>query len=919
MSENRLAAAISPTFTTTDTNSGFQEVKGAVSQHPESADHDPIETREWLESIESVVAQHGPARAAYLVRRVVEQAQRFGVVPDLSLNSDYVNTIPVDQEPDYPGDAVIERRIRRIVRWNAMAMVQRANLNSAGIGGHLSTYASSASLYEVGFNHFFQGPGNDGHGDMIYYQGHAAPGIYSRAFLEGRLEADQLDHFRREAGPQPGLSSYPHPRLMPDFWQFPTVSMGIGPISAIYQARFMRYMHNRGLSDTSQNRVWAFLGDGECDEPESLGSLSIAAREELDNLVFVINCNLQRLDGPVRGNGKIIQELESVFRGAGWHVIKVIWGPEWDELLEQDTDGVLRRRMNELVDGAFQKYTTSDGAYIRQHFFGSDPRLAEMVKHLSDEQLTKLRRGGHSYRKIFAAYEQAVNTKGKPVCILAHTVKGWTLGPNFEGSNVSHQKKKMDFADLKKFRDLLQLPVPDDKLEEAPFYRPDRDSEEIQYLVERRRRLGGFTPVRRAKPSVQLELPKTDLYSEFFKGMAKGEASTTMVFSRLLSRLIRDKNIGRRVVPIVPDEARTFGMDALFSQVGIYSAKGQLYEPVDKGRVLYYREAKNGQVLEEGITEAGSMASFTAAATSYSTLGEPMIPFYIFYSMFGFQRTGDQMWACCDAMGRGFVLGATAGRTTLNGEGLQHEDGHSQLLAATYPSVVSYDVTYAFELATIIEDGMRRMYQEEENVYYYITLQNEDYPMPPMPEGAQPGILQGMYLYQKAEKPKKKHVQLFGSGSIMLQVLAAAKILDEQFGVTSDIWGVTSYQQLRREAVECERHNRLHPEAEPKVPFVTRQLEGTEGPIIAASDYMTLVQDQIARWVPRRYIALGTDGFGMSDTREALRRHFEVDAECIVIGALDALRQEGAITSKALAAAIEKLGVDPDKANPAHT
>lgn len=883
------------------------------THHPEPLDQDPIETREWLESLDAVVAARGVSRAGYLMQRVLDHAQRRGVNSEFPLNTDYVNTIPPEQEPEYKSDAALERRIRRIIRWNAMAMVQRANQNFNGIGGHLSSYASSASLYEVGFNHFFRGPEGEGPGDMIYYQGHAAPGIYSRAFLEGRLEADQLDHFRREAGPRPGLSSYPHPRLMPDFWQFPTVSMGIGPISAIYQARFQRYMHNRGLSDTSKSRVWAFLGDGECDEPESLGSLSIAAREELDNLVFVINCNLQRLDGPVRGNGKIIQELEAVFRGAGWHVIKLIWGPEWDELLAKDKDGVLRRRMNDVVDGAFQKYTTSDGAYIRQHFFGSDPRLLDLVSHLSDEELTKLRRGGHSYRKIYAAYKAATAMRGKPTVILAHTVKGWTLGPNFEGSNVTHQKKKMDLSDLKKFRDLLQLPVPDDKLSEAPFYRPDPHSEELQYLHERRKALGGSIPVRRSKSKVVLDLPKDDMYAEFLAGMAKGEASTTMVFARLLSKLIRDKNVGRRVVPIVPDEARTFGMDALFSQVGIYSAKGQLYEPVDKGRVLYYREAKDGQVLEEGITEAGSMASFTAAATSYSTLGEPMIPFYIFYSMFGFQRTGDQMWACCDAMGRGFLLGATAGRTTLNGEGLQHEDGHSQALAATYPSVVSYDVSFAFELATIMQDGMRRMFQERENIYYYITLQNENYPMPPMPEGAREGIIKGMYRYKAAEKPSDKHLQLFGSGSIMLQVLRAAEILQERYGVSCDIWGVTSYQQLRREALSCERHNRLHPQAEQRVSYVTQALQETKGPVVAVSDYMTLVQDQIARWVPRRYIALGTDGFGMSDTREALRRHFEVDAECIVVAAMDALRQEGVVDGKMVAQVIQDQGVDPDK------
>jgi pyruvate dehydrogenase E1 component len=885
--------------------------------NPEALDADPLETREWLESLDAVIAHSGQSRARYVVQRVIEQAQRRGVTPELPVNTPYVNTISVEEEPDFPGDAALEKRIRRLVRWNAMAMVQRANVRFHGIGGHLSTYASSASLYEVGFNHFFRGPGAEGGGDLIYYQGHAAPGIYSRAFVEGRLEADQLDHFRREAGPAPGLSSYPHPRLMPDFWQFPTVSMGIGPISAIYQARFLRYLHSRGMKDTSACRVWAFLGDGECDEPESLGALHVAAREELDNLTFVINCNLQRLDGPVRGNGKIIQELEAVFRGSGWNVIKVVWGPEWDELLAKDNDYVLRRRMNEVVDGAFQKYTTSSGEYIRQQFFGSDPRLLEMVSDLTDEQLRKLRRGGHSYRKLYAAYARAVNTTGRPTVILAHTVKGWTLGPAFEGSNVTHQKKEMDLGDLKKFRDLLQLPVPDDKLEEAPFYRPDSNSEELQYLHERRRQLGGLTPVRRSKATVELELPKTDLYAEFRQGMAKGEASTTMVFARLLSKLIRDKKVGRHVVPIVPDEARTFGMDALFSQVGIYSAKGQLYEPVDKGRVLYYREARDGQVMEEGITEAGSMASFTAAATSYSTTGVPMIPFYIFYSMFGFQRTGDQMWALMDQMGKGFLLGATAGRTTLNGEGLQHEDGHSHVLAATYPGIVAYDVAFAFELAVIVEDGLRRMLTEHENIYYYITLQNENYAMPAMPEGAEEGILKGIYRYQKADKKKKLHVQLFGSSCIMLQVLRAVELLDKH-GVSADVWGVTSYQQLRREALDCERYNRMHPDAEQKVPYITQVLSDSEGPIVAVSDYMTLTQDQIARWVPRRYIALGADGVGMSDTRESLRRHFEIDAESITLGALDALRQEGKMTGKAVAKAIAELGINPEKRYSAH-
>ncbi len=847
------------------------------------------------------------------MQRVVEQARQTGVNPDLPLTTDYVNTIPVEQETPFPGDEDMERRIRRIVRWNAMAMVQRANQNFEGIGGHLSSYASSASLYEVGFNHFFRGRDFNGHGDFIYYQGHAAPGMYARAFVEGRLTESQLDHFRRESGATPGLSSYPHPRLMPDFWQFPTVSMGLGPLSAIYQARFLRYAHARGIADATQSRVWAFLGDGECDEPESLGSLALAAREELDNLTFVINCNLQRLDGPVRGNGKIVQELEGVFRGAGWNVIKVLWGPEWDALLANDKEGLLRRRMAEVVDGAFQKYTTTDGAYIRKNFFGSDQRLLDLVSHLSDDELTKLRRGGHSYRKLYAAYHAATNTKGKPTVILAHTVKGWTLGRAFEGSNITHQKKKMDIEGMKVFRDLLRLPIADDKLKEVPFYRPDPNSEEMQYLFERRRALGGFLPSRRTKPSVTVELPGNDLYAEFLAGSGKSEASTTMVFARLMGKLVKDKNIGKRVVPIIPDEARTFGMDPLFSQVGIYSSKGQLYEPVDKGGLLFYKEAKNGQVLEEGINEAGSMASFTAAATSYSTLGETMIPFYIFYSMFGFQRTGDQMWAACDSMARGFLLGATAGRTTLNGEGLQHEDGHSLLLASTFPAVQPYDVSFGYELATIIRDGMRRMYTEGENIYYYITLQNEDYKMPAMPEGVEEGILKGMYPLSKADKPSAKHVQLFGGGCIMLQVQRAAEILKERYGVTSDIWGVTSYQLLRREALACERHNRLHPEAAPKVPYVSAQLKDAKGPVVAVSDYMTMVQDQIARWVPNRYIALGTDGFGMSDTREALRRHFEVDAECIVVAAMDALRQEGKIDAATLARVIQEQGVNPDK------
>ncbi|HEY3236624.1 MAG TPA: pyruvate dehydrogenase (acetyl-transferring), homodimeric type, partial [Polyangiaceae bacterium] len=676
------------------------------------------------------------------------------------------------------------------------------------------------------------------------------------------------------------------------------------------------YLHNRGIVDTSGSRVWCFMGDGETDEPESLGALGVAARENLDNLVFVVNCNLQRLDGPVRGNGKIIQELEAVFRGAGWNVIKVIWGPEWDELLDRDTEGLLRRKMNETVDGQWQKYATADGDYIRRHFFGTDPRLLDLVSHLSDEQLRKLRRGGHSYRKMYAAYDRAVHTTGRPTAILAHTVKGWTLGETVEGSNVTHQKKKLELDELRAFRDTLKLPVPDDKLLEAPFYHPGMDSPEVEYLLERRRSLGGVLPKRRTSVQVKLELPGADAYEEFFQGMKKGEASTTMVFARLLSKLLRDERIGRRIVPIVPDEARTFGMDALFSQVGIYSSRGQLYEPVDKGKLLYYRESKDGQVLEEGITEAGSMCSFIAAATSYATHGEPMIPFYIFYSMFGFQRTGDLMWAAGDNMARGFLMGATAGRTTLNGEGLQHEDGHSHLLLLSVPSVVAYDVAYAYELAAVIQDGLRRMIGDGENVYYYITLQNENYAMPPMPEGAREGILRGMYRYRESSQRLSHHVQLLGSGSILNHVLRAQEILAERYGVSADVWSVTSYQQLHRDALSCERYNRLHPASESRVPYIQKVLEGVEGPFISASDYVKSLGELIARWLPGRFVPLGTDGFGMSDTREALRRHFEVDAENVVVAALYALSQDGKIAPQVVARAIEELGIDQEKVEP---
>jgi pyruvate dehydrogenase E1 component len=886
------------------------------SYRPDS-DRDPQETQEWVESLESVAEHSGRERAKFLLSRVIETSRRLGVDPVLPLSTDYVNTIPVDEEPAYPGDAHLERRIQHIIRWNAAVMVTNANHDYDDIGGHISTYASSATLYEVGFNHFFRGKDAGSAGDQVYYQGHASPGIYSRAFLEGRLRVEQLEHFRRESDRGRGLSSYPHPRLMPDFWEFPTVSMGLGPVNSIYQARFNRYLQNRKISDTSGSKVWCFVGDGETDEPETLGALQIASREQLDNLIWVVNCNLQRLDGPVRGNGKIIQELEGVFRGAGWNVIKVVWGPEWDELFARDRDGVLRRHLNAVVDGQWQRLTTATGDVVKKEFFSLDPRMLELVSHMPDEQIARLRRGGLSFRKVHAAYRKAFdNENGRPTVILAHTVKGWMLGEGFEGVNVTHQKKKMDVASLKHFRDVLELPIPDEQLEHPPFYHPGPNSPEVEYLTERRRALGGSVPKRRASTQAKLELPKSDLYDEFYKGMEKGEASTTMVFSRLLAKLIRDKKLGKFVVPIIPDEARTFGMDALFGQVGIYSPVGQLYEPIDKGKLLYYREAKDGQVLEEGITETGSMASFVAAATSYAVHGQPMIPFYVFYSMFGFQRTGDHLWLAGDQMARGFVLGATAGRTTLNGEGLQHEDGHSHLHAMTVPSVRAYDVSFAFELAAIIEDGLKRMFADDENVYYYITLQNENYPMPAMPEGAKEGVLKGLYRFKPAEKRLDKHVELWGSGSIMIQVLRAQALLAEKFGVSSDVWGVTSYQALRSDALACERHARLHPEEKPRVPYLVQALEGVKGPIVTASDYMKSMGDLVARFVPCRIVPLGTDGFGMSDTRPALRRHFEVDAESICIAALDALRAEGKATPADVARAIKELGVDPDKVPP---
>ena len=880
-------------------------------------DIDPDETEDWMQSLDQVVEQAGETRARFLVYKLLKRARQLQIgLPPLT-QTRYINTISPEQEPGFPGDEAMELRIRRIVRWNAVAMVLRANTRFAGIGGHLSTYASSASLYETGFNHFFRGKDGEGSGDQIFYQGHAAPGIYARAFLEGRLTEAQLDHFRREGAPGVGLSSYPHPRLMPDFWEYPTVSMGLGPISAVYQARFNRYLHNRGQLDTSKSRVWAFLGDGETDEPESLGALSLAAREGLDNLTFVVNCNLQRLDGPVRGNGKIIQELEAVFRGAGWNVIKVIWAREWDDLLARDVDGLLVQQMNETLDGEFQKFSVAGGAYIREHFFGPDQRLRKLVEHLTDDDLAKLRRGGHDYRKVYAAYKAATEFQGAPTVILAKTVKGWTLGPGVEARNITHQAKKLSEKELQIFRDRLQLPIPDEQLKEAPYYHPGPKSEEVEYLRERRAALGGSIPKRvvRAGP---LPAPAPEVDQEFAAG-SKTEVSTTMVFTRILRNLIRDKELGSRIVPIIPDEARTFGMDPLFKEVGIYAALGQRYEPVDSDLVLSYREATDGQVLEEGITEAGSMASFQAAGTSYATHGHSMIPFYIFYSMFGFQRTGDQMWAFGDARGRGFLMGATAGRTTLAGEGLQHDDGHSHILASTVPVVRGYDPAFAYELAAIVRDGIERMYVKGEDVYYYITLYNENYAQPPKADGIDEGILRGIYRFAEAPQVgKDAHpARLVGSGSILNGVIAARDLLAERFGVAAEVYSAPSFPLLRRDALETERWNRLHPDAkDQRVPYVTTVLPGDGGPIVAATDWMKALPDMVARWLPAPYVSLGTDGFGRSGTREDLRALFEIDPPHIAAATLVSLARCGAMAPAKAAKAMRELGIDPDKIDP---
>ncbi|HEY7388008.1 MAG TPA: pyruvate dehydrogenase (acetyl-transferring), homodimeric type [Bryobacteraceae bacterium] len=878
-------------------------------------DLDPQETAEWIEALDQVVDEAGPDRAAYLLEQLTDRARAQGAgLPNL-LNTAYVNTIKTQDELPYPGDRAIERRIKSLIRWNAMVMVVRQNKYDAGIGGHISTYASLATLLEVGFNHFFHASYGDQPGDLVYFQGHASPGVYARAFLEGRLSEDHLKNFRHELRETPGLSSYPHPWLMPNFWRFPTVSMGLAPINAIYQARFMRYLENRGLIPKTPRKIWAFLGDGEMDEPESMGSITLASREKLDNLIFVVNCNLQRLDGPVRGNGKVIQELEAAFRGAGWNVIKVIWGGDWDPLLARDTTGLLQRRMGEVVDGEFQTYVTKDGAYIRKNFFGKYPELLELVKHLSDEQLLNLRRGGHDPRKVYNAYKLAVESS-LPTVILAQTIKGYGMGEAGEGRNITHQQKKLNEEEIEKFRERFEIPVPEGVASHAAFYRPPADSPEMSYMCERRRLLGGFMPQRVVPPST-IEIPQLDYLKEALEGSAGREVSSTMAFVRILTQLMKHPAIGKRVVPIIPDEARTFGMESLFRQFGIYASKGQLYKPHDAEMFLYYKESKDGQILEEGITEAGSMASFTAAGLSYVNYRVEMIPFFIYYSMFGFQRVGDLIWAFADARGKGFLCGGTAGRTTLSGEGLQHQDGHSLVLASTVPTCAAYDPAYAYEIAVIVQDGIRRMYGEREDRFYYLTLYNENYAMPPAPKDLDvQGILRGIYRFSPAGEAKAQ-VQLFGSGPILNEALRAQRILSEQYEITADVWSVTSYNELRRDALETERWNRLHPDQPQRVPYIVQALEGTEGPIVAATDYMKVVAGQIAPWVSGRMEALGTDGFGRSDNRQYLRRHFEINAEAIAAAAVSRLARCGRFDPAKAAAAIAELGMDPEKVNPA--
>ncbi len=875
-----------------------------------------IETREWLYSLDYVLQHGGPERVKDLLHQLQIRAQKFGVEIPFTANTPYINTIPREKQPPYPGDREIERRIKSLIRWNAMAMVVRANKMESGIGGHISTYASAATLYEVGFNHFFHGNKDGYDGDQIYFQGHASPGIYARAFLEGRLSIDQMHNFRRELKPGGGLSSYPHPWLMPEFWQFPTVSMGLAPIQAIYQARFNRYLEDRGLKENKNRKVWAFLGDGETDEPETLGAISLAAREKLDNLIFVINCNLQRLDGPVRGNGKIIQELEAIFKGTGWNVIKVIWGSDWDPLLQKDKEGKLVKRLGEIVDGQYQKYSVETGEYIREHLVDGDEYLEDLFKNLSDEELRKMKRGGHDPEKVYTAFRAAVEHKGSPTVILAKTIKGYGLGESGEGKNITHQQKKLNEDELKEFRARFGIPISDDEIASAPFYRPSEDSHEMQYLKQHREELGGFVPIRKTdiRP---IKTPPEDIFEEFYKGTEGREASTTMVFVRLLAKLLKDKELGKYIVPIVPDEARTFGMEALFRQVGIYSHVGQLYEPVDKESLLYYKEAENGQILEEGITEAGAMSSFIAAGTAYATHGINIIPFFIYYSMFGLQRIGDLYWAAGDIQAKGFLVGGTAGRTTLSGEGLQHQDGNSHLLAYTIPNLVAYDPAFAFEIAVIVRDGIRRMYEEQENVFYYMTVMNENYAMPPMPKGAKEGIIKGMYKFKASHKKNSKlRAQLFGSGTIMNEVLKAQEILEDDYKVAADVWSITSYKELRRDALDAERWNMLHPGEEAKVPYITDKLKNEKGVFVAASDYVKALPDSISKWFPGKLIGLGTDGFGRSEGRNELRDFFEVDAKHIVLATLYALAKDGKIKTEQVEQAIKKLEINQAKVNP---
>jgi pyruvate dehydrogenase E1 component len=879
-------------------------------------DIDAQETREWLDALESVLRYEGPERAHYLLEKLVDKARRSGAYLPYNATTAYLNTIPAHLQKRLPRDPHMERRIRALIRWNATAMVVQANRKYEGLGGHIASFASAATLYDVGFNHFFHARSENHGGDLVLIQGHSAPGIYARAYLEGRLSDEQIYAFRREVDGK-GLPSYPHPRLMPDFWQFPTVCMGLGPMMAIYQARFMKYLQNRGILDTSDRKVWAFLGDGEMDEPESLGAITVASRENLDNLIFVVNCNLQRLDGPVRGNGKIIQELEAIFRGAGWNVLKVLWGSYWDPLFDKDEKGLLRKRMEEAVDGEYQAYKAKGGAYTREHFFGKYPELTEMVADLSDEDIWRLNRGGHDPHKVYAAYAAAIEHKGQPTVILAKTVKGYGMGEAGEGQNITHQQKKMGEDALRAFRDRFKVPISDEDIAESPLYRPADDSSEIKYLKERREALGGYLPARHCDAQPQ-QAPELKIFDNLLQSSGAREFSTTMAFVRLLSSLIRDKSIGERIVPIVPDEARTFGMEGLFRQIGIYAPHGQLYDPVDRDQLMYYREDQKGQILEEGISEAGSFNSWLAAGTAYSLHGLQMMPFYIFYSMFGFQRVGDFVWAAGDMQAQGFLIGGTAGRTTLHGEGLQHDDGHSHVLFSVVPNCICYDPTFAYELAVIIQDGIRRMYQEQERVFYYITVMNENYSHPAMPEGAEEGIRKGMYLLQEdANEQGSRKVQLMGSGTILREVIAAAKLLRDDFNISANVWSVTSFTELRREGLDVQHWNLHHPEQDQKTSYVEQCLSDYEGPVIAASDYIKAFADQIRAFVPRRYEVLGTDGFGRSDTREQLRRFFEVDRYYVAVAALKALADEGSIEAYTVNEAIQKYQIDSERLNPA--